>query len=512
VIERVRSVIDSSYPPLRLGSDSSVSRSATVARIRPGSWKLVALIGGASLVLYGLLLTVTPDLVTAQPSYAVEVFPWITPLNWRYVRGPHAAAAIRFLLLLLGLFILYALALRSVAGQQSRALETTVFGLGAGFLALQTVGPAMLSTDIFAYTTYGRIFGLYHDDPYAKGPWQFPADPYARLTYYLDVPSWYGPLWTLLSAVLAWLGGERIGLTVLLFRGLVIGAALAAGALIWASLRLIAPQRAAQGLLFFLWNPLVVLETGLSGHNDAVMVALLLLGIWLHLRDRRVLAVAALALSPLVKFITGLVLPLYVLMLLRQLPTWRERIRFLAVSAATVGLVLAAVLGLARGGLPDAGQASAARFYENSVSELVFAALIPALGREQANIWLRLVTLLVIGSFWLVAAWHATDLRSLLAWSAGLMLVACWFVIAETWPWYVIWALALGAFLPGSPPALLAALFSATVLSMHASLGYKGHSDSWVYVYRSLPAYVLPLALFTLGYLARRVLRAARRA
>jgi len=117
--------------------------------------------------------------------------------------------------------------------------------------------------------------------------------------------SWYGPLWTLISAGLAWLGGNHVGLTALLFRGLSVGAALGAAALLWSHLRRTVPERAAQGLVLFLWNPLLVIETGLSGHNDAIMLALVLLGVWLHLRGWKVAAVVSLTLSVLVKFLTG---------------------------------------------------------------------------------------------------------------------------------------------------------------------------------------------------------------
>src|SRR5207249_8242954 len=148
-------------------------------------------------------------------------------------------------------------------------------------LFVQATQPAMLSTDIFSYVLYGRIFGLYHGDAYVRLPLHSIDDPYLPLAYDLPWPSWYGPLWTLVSAALALVGRERIGLTVLLFRGLEIGSALLSGLLIWDCLRRTAPRRATQGVAFFLWNPLVVLESGMSGHNDAFMVALLLLGIWL---------------------------------------------------------------------------------------------------------------------------------------------------------------------------------------------------------------------------------------
>ena len=65
-------------------------------------------------------------------------------------------------------------------------------------------------------------------------------------------------------------------LWLLAFITLTLSAVLACAALILASLRRHAPERAAKGLVFFPWNPLLILETGLGVHNDAVMLVLVL--------------------------------------------------------------------------------------------------------------------------------------------------------------------------------------------------------------------------------------------
>ena len=585
-------------PPSLPAADGLAPECSGLAGLGRRRWLALLVCGGASLAFYLLLLGVVRELQPAEPSYAGQVFPWIPLLTREGMIKHHAAASARFLLLLMGLFGAYVVALFTVAGRRARGLPIAVFVVGALLLAVQIMQPAMLSTDVYSYVMYGRIFGLYHGDPYVKLPYHSIQDPYLPLAYELLWPSWYGPLWTLLSAGLALPGGERIGLTVLLFRGLAIAAALGAGALIWDCLRRTAPERTAQGLLFFLWNPLVVLEGAMSAHNDVVMAALLLLGIWLLLRGRTVLAVTALSLSALVKFLTGPVLPLCVLLVVRRARTWRERCRCLALGAIAAALTAAAVFGLARTspGLPVFRAASDAFFYENNVQELLFRQLrlwlgedpewvgvpvhfhtswvvtqapmpiwlaprpstevveqvgpgIPLLvvtpddgarlrvynpfsGRRgyaekfmvkaerptsagidlerveqeqdpvasatalRVNAGLRSASWAAFGGLLLVAAWRATDRRRLLAWSTTILLASYWLVATETWPWYVIWALALSALIPTSRPAVLAAILSATALSLYVSLGYEHADPSWIYLYRSLPAFALPLLLF----------------
>jgi hypothetical protein len=575
-------------------------------------WAVVTLCAGASLGLYLLLLGVVPDLSSAEPSYAGELFPWVRLLTRDMLRRSDTWAEARFLLVLVGLFALYGRTLRAVAGRRSGRLEAAVAAAGATFLLLQLAAPALLSTDLFSYVMYGRIFAVYGVDPYSTLP-HYHSDPYEPLSYWKTDPSFYGPLWTVVSAGLALVGGERIGLTVLLFRALTIGATLGAGALIWACLRRLAPQRAAQGLVFFLWNPLVVLEYGLSGHNDVAMAALLLLGVWLHLRGRPALAVVALTLSALVKFATALIVPLYLLMVLRGLPNWWERARYLVSGAAAAALTVGIVLGLAHAGpqvLAVGALGSGTERYMNSIHGLAFEKVRLALGEEpasvrvpldyqrwwvesirpvdvwteigppsgrirradpdasflvlapqegdylwvydaatgrkgyvrnrdvrktdppdavasdpalarmaegaktsptvlQANALIRLGSWAAFGAFLALAAWRATDLRRFLVWSAAALLTVYWLVAAWFWPWYVVWALALAALVPSSRPAGLAALLSASALSLYATFGFDHTAQGWIFTYRSLPIFLLPLVLFGLAQLVRRLVRSA---
>ena len=576
---------------------------------RPRRWLPVVLAAFVSAVLYALLPGVAGGLTLAEPTFAGEVFPWVRTVTKAALvaladGGSHPTASWRFLALCAGLFVVYAFALRAVKGVRSRTVEASVFGAGALFLVLLLCAPVMLSTDVYAYAIYGRVFAIYGANPYAETVPITPADPFMPLLGFEYMSSWYGPLWTLISAGLAWLGGNHIGLTALLFRGLAVASALGAAALLWSHLRRTAPERAAQGLVLFLWNPLLVIETGLSGHNDAFMLALVLLGVWLHLRGWKVAAVVALTLSVLVKFLTGPVLALYVWLVLRQLGSWRERLVFFArsgLAAGAVAVAVAAAAGVKMGeDVPAAQSATSADFYSNNFHELIFTRLRLAFGEDpelarqwiyfqswwvatksatelrsgesanaaprstlaaaapllviarhrtdwlhvydpasaetgfvhqdvieeitrpealaatpavrrfetppmeratvrKANRVIRLVTWTLFAAFGLLAAWRTVNLESFCVWSCAAMLAACFLILTEIWPWYVNWALALGALVPASRAARFAAILSAGVLTLYATIGYEGSEPAWIYDSRSLPAFVLPLLLWLLS-------------
>jgi len=147
----------------------------------------------------------------------------------------------------------------------------------------------------------------------------------------------------------------------------------------------------------------------MSGHNDGTMISLAILGVWLHLRGWKSTAVVAFTLSALVKFLTGMLVPLYILMVLRTLPDWKSRVRFCVKTAAAVSVAVAAVVLLARvkSDLPAAPYATASDFYTNNFHELIFKGLRRALGEDAESVDVPVY----FGSWWLVTEPHA-EIRS----------------------------------------------------------------------------------------------------
>ncbi len=517
----------------------------------------------------------------------------------------HAAASVRFISILLGLFLTYGVALRAVAGRRSNGLAITAMVAGASFLLLMLLSPALLSSDIFSYIFYGRIAGIYGDDPYTEVPASYPNDPYLRYVFWARDPTYYGPIWTLVSRALAVLGGDYVGLTTLLFRLLAIASVIVTSGLIWWSLAKTRPERAIQGLVFFLWNPLIVIEFGLSAHNDSLMLVFVLLAVALHISRRYAIATTMLVLSMLVKVVAAPLIPLYVVMALRQIPGIWPKARYLLVSGLLVVSVASLTLAAARVGpevLTVGSLGVSANRYENSLHELAFDWLRGDLGKEsewndvpvsfephwlgahadaelwsdtepigmvrqwntllalapqkgdwirvfeyatgrvgyvratslgpvgrpgdvtgaeitrleagpagsastrEANTRVRIVSWVGFGLVGLVAAWRVRDLRSFLIWSTGVMLAYYWLAAAWIWPWYVTWAFVLAALVPNTRIAGLAAILSAAVLTLYASLGFEGTVDDWIFVYRALPAFALPLVAWVLWLGLRRML------
>ncbi|HEU0027777.1 MAG TPA: hypothetical protein VFQ25_11735, partial [Ktedonobacterales bacterium] len=143
--------------------------------------------------------------------------------------------------------------------------------------------PSLPSDDVFSYILYGRISALHHANPLIATPADFPRDPFLSLVYWQTTRSVYGPVWLGLSDVVARLAaalGGGLAAYVALFKLVGLLAHLVNVALVWAILGRIAPERRLAGALFYGWSPLCLLEFSASAHNDAVMLLLLLLGVY----------------------------------------------------------------------------------------------------------------------------------------------------------------------------------------------------------------------------------------
>jgi hypothetical protein len=105
-------------------------------------------------------------------------------------------------------------------------------------------------------------------------------------------------------------------------------------------------------MTFFALNPLVLMQAIGNGHNDMVMLALMMLGLILWQRGQWAWAALALTLATLVK-ITGLILiPLFGMAVLMAAPSWRARV-IRGLSIAAIFLITAGIAYRITGPFPD---------------------------------------------------------------------------------------------------------------------------------------------------------------
>lgn len=190
---------------------------------------------------------------------------------------------------------------------------------GALLFSVTLVWLLPMTSDLLGYLGQARLMTDLGMNPLLNAVAESPS---ARMfqsynTVYSATPSNYGPAWILLASV-GTLGRNDSILGLLYLKLIGLAAYLCSVWLLSSILAVTKPQMAGKGMVLFAWNPLVLLMAVGDGHNDVVMMALVLLVMWLSLHRRWVLAAATLVLSIWVKYVSVILLPLFLLYAFRS--------------------------------------------------------------------------------------------------------------------------------------------------------------------------------------------------
>jgi hypothetical protein len=423
----------------------------------------------------------------AVVSFLLYWLTFVQPYNLSALRGSAQLDLQRVALrfpnapwLLLAAFVelglVYLLAWRAAVMARGRAAWLVVIGgavaLSAALLFLFPFG----ADDIFDNIMHGRMIAIYGANPFVQVIAQFGRDPIAPYVGWATSVSAYGPLWEMLAGLTAWLtvhllpghAANSVVANVIAFK-LLNGLFLAgSGWLTWAILRRVAPRRALAGVLLLTWNPVVLYETIGQGHNDIVMLFFVLAAVWLLLERRYALTIVALVLGGLIKFIPVLLIPAAGLVALRDLSTWRDRLRFV-VSAAVVSIALVlvayvpfwhgkSVLSLNR----------REHMYTTSLGTMAYVRLAPIWGPDRAGSTISKVLASLTGGFAVAMAVRAYHDRSWASFARSSFFTLIFYLLV-TCPWfqnwYTIWPLGLAILLPRGYAARLGHVFAFSALA-----------------------------------------------
>ena len=254
------------------------------------------------LVLAGVVIALSA--ANTVPLLPQSIQLWDPP----WLRGAFGRAGIDLglggmIMILTMMFVAYALVVRATS---QLSMRTVVIAI-AVLHGLVLLAPPLLSNDVFSYIAYGRIGRLYHSNPYVHGPNVIALDkvyPYIEVRW-INTPTDYGPLFTALSYLLAPL---TIAANVI---GYKLIAALSSLAVVWfvwkcALLRGIDPVKAIAlvGL-----NPVMVVFGVGGGHNDMLMLAMLMAGVYVLLLEKEGTGGALMVAASAIKLTGGLLLP-----------------------------------------------------------------------------------------------------------------------------------------------------------------------------------------------------------
>ncbi len=421
----------------------------------------------AGLLVSGLLISVSaaqtdsllPESVRPVPSWLAGPFG---------TGGPdlHVAGVCAVLVLMLVSYV--------IAAQAADRLSAPVVLMTiAGLHALVLLAPPLLSTDVFSYQAYARMGALYGTNPFVHGPNAIAFDqvyPYIGAKW-VSTPSAYGPVFTVFSYVLA---SSSIAVSALAYKAIAALASLAIVALVWnaARLRGLNPVKAAAlvGL-----NPLLVVYGVGGGHNDLLMLALVVGGVYAMLLHRERSAGALVMLGAGIKLTAAIYLPFAAAA--ERGNRARDRRRGVLVGALA-GAALVAAVGFSVFGSGPLHLLGTLRYSQSKGDWHSIPGFISTrLGLAPVGAIAGMVLAVVfVGAFcWLLRrVW-----RGEMDWidGAGWATVALLVTASALLPWYVAWLMPFAA-LASDRRLWRTALIITCVVQGIQMLGYIPHGNS----------------------------------
>jgi len=331
-------------------------------------------------------------------------------------------------------------------GQRAVAVRRVMVVVGLWALPF-LVGPPLFSRDIFSYAGQGEMVS-HHLDPYLYGTGVLGYTRFNVLAgpLWANTPSPYGPTFLWLDGLAAQLSGHAALPAVVLLRLLAVGGVLLAAAGLPVLARA-AGRDPGQAVLFGVGSPLVLTTLLGGGHNDALMVGLLVAGLAVA---RRVGPGPGIALCALAG---GVKAPALLAVVFLGWNWWprggipRRAAGVLAgtgIAIATLG-ALSWLSGVGWGwvrtvGAP--GKVSTGVTPVDGLSEVITGAAhlahLPLLRADVREVVAAAaLALCAVAGCWLL--WHSGERGTVR--SLGLALLALALLSPILWPWYLSWGL-----------------------------------------------------------------------
>lgn len=171
------------------------------------------------------------------------------------------------------------------------------------------------SYDLFNYIFDAKIVTHYGQSPYLHKALDYSGDPMLSFMRWTHRVYPYGPLWLGLTVPLSFAGLNVFLPTFFMFKALMSLSFVGTAYFIEKILGKVSSRYKLEGLVFFALNPLIVVESLVSSHNDIAMLFFAVFALYLLLFKFYIRAFILLIISIGVKFATGFILPVFLAVL-----------------------------------------------------------------------------------------------------------------------------------------------------------------------------------------------------
>lgn len=195
------------------------------------------------------------------------------------------------------------------------------------------------SYDLFNYIFDAKIITFYNEDPYVHKALDYPQDKMLAFMHWTHRVYPYGPLWLALTVPFSFLGAYLFLPTFFLFKIGITASYLGTVYFVSKIAEKIAPEKKTFLTLLFALNPLVIIESIVSAHNDITMMFFAVWGLFLLLQKKYIVAFLLLAISIGIKFATIFLLPVFIYITYQQIKGKKIDWQKLFVGASVIMLI-----------------------------------------------------------------------------------------------------------------------------------------------------------------------------
>ncbi|PIS42402.1 MAG: hypothetical protein COT24_03700 [Candidatus Kerfeldbacteria bacterium CG08_land_8_20_14_0_20_40_16] len=249
---------------------------------------------------------------------------------------------IYFFLVSLGLLISYFTAYQLIKKEKDQKIFRIIVLFALIFSVILILIPPIGSADVFNYIFRARIHTVYGENPYLVATGGFKSDLFYNFSpqEWNYLPMQYGPLWTSISIGFSYLAQDSLFWNQLLYKLLALLINFGIIFFIWRILGIISPDYRIRGIFLYAWNPLILFEGINNVHNELLMIFFVVAAIYFFLKKKYLFCLLLLLFSVLIKYITILLFPVFLLFLWKEINIPSERVKIF-VKAAVVLLIVA---------------------------------------------------------------------------------------------------------------------------------------------------------------------------
>lgn len=250
-------------------------------------------------------------------------FSWYQNLQkvlWDFGLNQRVLSTATYILIILILYTIYFILL--LIAKQKKLNVRQVILLIAVTLGILFLSHPALSHDIFNYIMTAKIVTFYRENPWVIMPIEFLDEPMLNFLHAGNKIVLYGPIWVFLSLLPSFLGQNIFLLTFMFFKLLIITFFIGLLKIIHIINLELKNKNTLLNFVLFAFNPLVLIETLSSSHNDIVMMFFALLSFYLLMKRKFLSSIFSFLFSVGIKYATIVLLPVYLYTFYRS---WQKR-------------------------------------------------------------------------------------------------------------------------------------------------------------------------------------------